>query len=133
MKIIINIDVPDLATAIEFYTNAIGLKLSRILDKDVAELVGASSVIYLLQKPTGSVTSKNSSIDRYYSRHWTPVHIDFVVENLDEAKEKAIKAGAKLERECGEWNGSRCITFADPFGNGFCLIKFEGETYVSSS
>jgi predicted lactoylglutathione lyase len=129
MKIIINIDVPDLAAGIEFYTNALGLKLNRTLDNDVAELVGASSVIYLLQKSVGSSTSKNSLSDRDYARHWTPVHIDFVVEDLYEAKERALKAGAKYESECDEWMGSKCITFSDPFGHGFCLIKFTGDTY----
>jgi hypothetical protein len=25
--------------------------------------------------------------------------------------------------------GSKCITFSDPFGHGFCLIEFAGDTY----
>ncbi len=27
------------------------------------------------------------------------------------------------------WMGSKCITFSDPFGHGFCLIEFAGDTY----
>ena len=50
MKIIINIDVPELAPAIRFYTAALGLTHSRTLDDDVAELTGASATLYLLQK-----------------------------------------------------------------------------------
>lgn len=132
MKIIINIDVPDLAKGIEFYTNAVELSLNRILDGDTAELAGASSLVYLLQKATGSSPSKNSN-DRDYSRHWTPVHIDFVVEDLNAAKERALSAGAKYESECDEWRGSKCITFSDPFGHGFCLIAFKDETYSKNS
>ena len=53
MKIIINIDVPELAPAIAFYTAALGLTHSRTLDDDVAELTGASATLYLLQKDSG--------------------------------------------------------------------------------
>ncbi|MDQ2078418.1 VOC family protein [Marinimicrobium sp. ABcell2] len=129
MRIVVNIDVPDLAAAIEFYTTAVDLRLSRILDDDVAELTGADSVIYLLTSPTGSAASKSTDERRRYTRHWTPVHIDFVVEDVHEASERAISAGATRESECVEWRDSKCITFSDPFGHGFCLIEFSGKTY----
>ena len=132
MKFIINIDVPDLGKAIEFYTNALGLTHSRIIDNDVAEMLGGSSTIYLLQKDAKSATSSKSSSVRNYARHWTPVHLDFVVDNLQSAKEKAIQAGAICESECIEWMGSRCVTFSDPFGHGFCLIEFSGDTYQAT-
>ena len=131
MRIIVNIDVPDLQKAIDFYTQALSLTLSRTIDHDVAELVGGSSVIYLLQKDADSTISKNSHATRNYARHWTPVHMDFVVDDLESAKARAIKAGAVCESECVAWMGSRCITFADPFGHGFCLIAFSQGTYVS--
>jgi predicted enzyme related to lactoylglutathione lyase len=118
VKILVNIDVPQLAPAIDFYRAALGLELTRVIDGDVAELTGASSVLYLLQKP-----------QRQYARHWTPVHIDFVVDDLEEAAKRAIAGGARQESKCVEWMGSRCSTFSDPFGHGFCLIEFTGETY----
>lgn len=129
MKIIINIDVPELDPAITFYCAALGLMHKRTLDNDVAELAGGSSVIYLLRNPSGTRSASTTSEARRYSRHWTPVHLDFVVEDLAVAAERAMKAGAKQESECVEWRGSRCITFSDPFGHGFCLIEFDGETY----
>ena len=129
MMLIVNIDTPDLAAGIAFYTEALGLTLSRVLDDDIAELSGASSVIYLLQVPPGSTPAGPRSPGRDYSRHWTPVHMDFVVDDVDAAAERAKIAGAKQESEYIEWNGSRCITFSDPFGHGFCLIEFDGETY----
>ena len=118
MRIVVNIDVPELSSAIEFYCSALGLKHSRKMNDDVAELTGASSVIYLLQNPSGSKAASTLSEARTYSRHWTPVHIDFVVDDIEEATEKALTAGASRESECVEWNGSKCITFSDPFGHG---------------
>ena len=133
MKMLINIDVPELSQAIAFYCSALGLRVNRILDKDVAELVGGSSVIYLLQKDESSRFSSTIAESRRYSRHWTPVHIDFAVGDLDQVTKRVINAGAKRESECISWRNSKCITFSDPFGNGFCLIEFENETYSEES
>lgn len=60
MKILINIDVPDLHAASAFYQAALGLTQSRMLDDDVVELGGAGSTIYLLQKPARSAASSAS-------------------------------------------------------------------------
>lgn len=129
MNVIINIDVPLLEPAIAFYCNAFDLKLERLLDDDVAELTGASTRVYLLQQAEDSIPSEFTSDVRHYQRHWTPVHIDIVVDDIVSAAERVIKAGAKMESECIEWRGSRCISFADPFGHGFCLIQFEQGSY----
>lgn len=130
MRMIVNIDVPELEPAIAFYSAALGLTLKRILDDDMAELTGASATICLLASPAGSTPATSAAETRRYSRHWTPVHIDFVVDDLLASQTRAIQAGAKQESECIEWRGSKCITFSDPFGHGFCLIEFAGETYV---
>lgn len=129
MRVIVNIDVPDLAAAIGFYTDALGLTLNRVIEDDVAELVGASSVIYLLRTPAGSRAAGAFAAVRDYARHWTPVHMDFVVADLTAAVKRAKDAGAVQESDCIEWKGSKCITFADPFGHGFCLIEFAQGTY----
>lgn len=130
MRILVNIDVPVLAPAIEFYSAALGLQLSRIIDDDVAELSGASCVIYLLANTGGSrVTSIENAEVRRYSRHWTPVHMDFVVDDIVQSAQRAITAGAIQESECIEWRDSKCISFSDPFGHGFCLIEFSDGTY----
>lgn len=129
MRMLVNIDVPDLRRGIDFYCAAFGLQFGRMLDDDVAELVGGSSTVYLLQKEEGSNCARNSPALRKYSRHWTPVHLDFVVDDVDVAAQRAIAAGAIRETECISWRHSKCITFSDPFGNGFCLIEFEHETY----
>ena len=131
MKVIINIDVPELQPAIAFYTAALGLTLSRVLDDDVAELTGAPATLYLLQKTPGTRAVHAPPVDRDYQRHWTPVHFDLVVDDVDAAAAKALAAGARQETGHVDYRGSRCISFGDPFGHGFCFIQFERDgTYV---
>lgn len=132
MKVIINIDVPDLPSAIAFYTAALGLECTRTLDDDVAELSGASATFYLLQKATGTTAVAQPAMGRDYRRHWTPVHFDLVVPDVEAAAQRAIAAGATQDSGHINWKGSRCVSFSDPFGHGFCFIQFErNETYES--
>lgn len=114
MKIIINIDVPELAPAVAFYTAALGLAHSRTLDDDIAELTGASATLYLLQKDPGTRAVRQPAIGRDYHRHWTPVHFDLVVPDVDAAATRALAAGAQQETGHVDWRGSRCISFSDP-------------------
>src|SRR5690606_33435338 len=123
----------ELAPAIDFYCAALGLRLNRILDDDVAELTGASSTVYLLRNATGSHPTENLAQVRHYTRHWTPVHMDFVVDDVEQAAKRALCAGAVQESKCVHWRGSKCVSFADPFGHGFCLIEFRGETYSTDT
>ena len=128
VSVVVNIDVPALKPAIEFYEAAVGAKVVRLLDDDVAELAYGSSMLCLLSKPAGSAATPTGRV-RELGRHWTPVHVDFVVESIDAAVARALAAGAKRESECIEWRGSRCVSFSDPFGHGFCLIEFSGDGY----
>lgn len=125
MKVVINIDVPELAPAVRFYTAALGLTHSRTLDDDVAELTGADATLYLLEKDPGTRAVRTPPIERQYQRHWTPVHFDLVVPDVEVAAARALAAGAKQETGRVDWRGSRCISFGDPFGHGFCFIQFE--------
>jgi predicted enzyme related to lactoylglutathione lyase len=129
MNIIVNIDVPELEPAIRFYTAALGLSHTRTLDNDTAELRGAAATIYLLQKSPGSAAIETPPIARQYQRHWTPVHFDLVVDDVDAAAKRALAAGAKQETGYIDWRGSRCISLSDPFGHGFCFIQFTNDTY----
>ncbi|MEO8018804.1 MAG: VOC family protein [Pseudomonadota bacterium] len=131
MKVVINIDVPELAAAIALYTAALGLRHARTLDGDVAELTGASATLYLLQKDPGTPAVKVPPVDRNYARHWTPVHFDLVVPDVEAAAARALAAGARRETANVHWHGSHCISFGDPFGHGFCFIGFDaGGTYA---
>ena len=58
------------------------------------------------------------------------MHFDFVVDDVDAAAARAIAAGASRETGHVDWKGSRCVSFGDPFGHGFCFIQFDAdETY----
>jgi predicted enzyme related to lactoylglutathione lyase len=130
MQILINIDVPDLDRAIRFYRDALGLRLARrLFSGSVAEMSGASSPIYLLTKAEGSSPGKQASDTRTYRRHWTPVHIDLIVDDLLVAAAKAQAAGATLESGPDAFSWGRIATFSDPFGHGFCLVQWSGKGY----
>jgi len=130
MDVLINIDVEDLDAGVQFYADAFDLQLTRLLfDGSVAELSGASSKVYLLRKVTGSSPSLYTDQVRDYRRHWTPVHLDFVVPDLDIALARAKLAGAQLEGpvEASIWG--RTAQLSDPFGNGLCLVEWQGAGY----
>lgn len=127
---LINIDVPDPDAAIDFYGRAIGLKLvRRLFDGSVAELAGASTRIFLLQAPAGSSPAQNAALSRDYRRHWTPVHLDFVVADIEVATRRAVDAGATLEGPIRLFGWGRQATLSDPFGHGFCLLQWRGRGY----
>jgi predicted enzyme related to lactoylglutathione lyase len=127
MDLLVNIDVPDLARAIAFYGDAFGLRVSRRLGPEAAELTGWPARLYLLQKPAGSPGAGKSQ--RAYDRHWTPVHLDVVVDRIDDALTRAVAAGAQAETEIRVESWGKILTLADPFGHGFCLIEFLGRGY----
>lgn len=129
MDLLANIDVDDLEKAVVFYGNALGLKMGRRLSEEAVEMLGASSAIYLLAKRSGTPASSTASQPRDYRRHWTPVHLDFVVDNIDEAVRRAQTAGAALEQAIQTHRWGRIALMADPFGHGFCLIQFLGRGY----
>ncbi len=130
IELFVNVDVDDLDRAVDFYTRALGLKVSRRLEAFAAvELVGADAKLYLLEKKAGSPPSAGASAMRDYRRHWTPVHMDFVVEDLDAAVRQAQAAGATLETKTEPEKWGRIALMADPFGHGFCLLQFLGRGY----
>ena len=127
MTLLLNIDVPDVEAAERFYTAAFDLKVGRRFGIDFVELVGWPATVYLLTKPAGTVGA--GSDRRRYERHWTPVHADIVVDNVDVAVERAVAAGAKLESAAKDTSYGRIAMLADPFGHGFCLLQFNARGY----
>jgi predicted enzyme related to lactoylglutathione lyase len=130
VKLLVNIDVDDLEQGIAFYQSAFGLHLGRrLFGGTVAEMIGASSNVYLLSKPSGSSASPQVSLARDYSRHWTPVHLDFEVEDIEAAVHRALSAGAKLEDKVQTFPWGHIAKMSDPFGHGFCILQFIGGGY----
>jgi predicted enzyme related to lactoylglutathione lyase len=129
MQLRICIDVADLDAAVAFYRDALGLTLGRRLGRKWAEMLGAPCSIDLLAEAAGSSPSRRVAAVRDYARHWTPVHLDFPVEDLEAAVRKAIAAGATVDEEIQPRPWGRIAVLADPFGNGFCLLEFRGRGY----
>jgi len=127
--LLVNIDVPDIAAGEAFYTGALGLTVGRRFGDDFVELLGAGSPIYLLLKKAGTAIGPAGGDIRRYERHWSPIHADFVVEDMDAAVVQALAAGAVQEGEICDAPYGRLAMFADPFGHGFCLIEFNAEGY----
>lgn len=129
MDLLVNIDVPELEPAIDFYCAAFGLTIGRRFGSGGAELLGTSSPIYVLAKEAGTRALPGTAIRRSYERHWTPVHLDFVVNDVPAAVERAVQAGARLEAKprTAEWG--TIARLSDPFGNGFCILAFSEAGY----
>lgn len=129
LQLLVNVDVPDVARAERFYTAALGLTVGRRFGEGAVELLGAAAPIYLLASLAGSPPFSGADETRRYVRHWTPVHLDFAVDDLDAALARAEAAGARLDLPVRKTPWGRLAVLSDPFGHGFCLLQFEGAGY----
>ena len=123
----INIDVPDLDRGVAFYAQAFGLAVTRRLGTEAVELGGLPVRLYLLLETGGSIGAADAP--RRYDRHWTPVHFDVVVDDLEAAVARALAAGARAETDVRVNPWGKIAGLADPFGHGFCLIQLLGRGY----
>lgn len=128
-QVLINIDVDDLDRAVDFYTRAFDLRRGRRLGDTVIELVGAAAPIYLLLKHKDTLPARTAQHARDYSRHWTPVHLDLVVDDVDATVDRAVAAGAIVENPAQDHVWGRIAHLADPFGHGFCILAFRNRGY----
>jgi predicted enzyme related to lactoylglutathione lyase len=129
-RVLLNLDVDDIERAIAFYTAALQLRVGRRFDDGFVELLGAEAPLYLLLKAPDTAPFEGAEPRRSYARHWTPLHLDFVVSDLDSAISRALAAGAVLEAEPSQHAYGRLALLHDPFGHGFCLLQFEGKGYA---
>ncbi|HEX8478564.1 MAG TPA: VOC family protein [Telluria sp.] len=127
--LLVNIDVPDLVQGERFYIAALGLHTGRRLGEGFLELCGAPVSIYLLEKPPGTLIAPGGHATRDYNRHWSPVHFDVVVDDIDAAVARARDAGAVQEGATVDTPYGRLAMFGDPFGHGFCMIEFNALGY----
>jgi predicted enzyme related to lactoylglutathione lyase len=127
--ILVNIDVDDLERAAAFYAAAFELTPARRFGDAAIELVGAEAAVYLLRKAAGTLAFPGGHQVRTYGRHWTPVHVDFAVDDLEAAVARAVGAGARTEGLVETHPWGRIAYLSDPFGHGFCLIQWRGRGY----
>ena len=129
MDLLVNLDVDDLDRAVRFYREAFDLRIGRRFGAFGVELLGSTAPIFLLVKAPGSTPTSAGDSRRSYDRHWTPVHLDFVVKDVDAATARAVAAGAVLEVPVATHAWGRIAVMADPFGHGFCFVQFLGRGY----
>jgi uncharacterized glyoxalase superfamily protein PhnB len=126
ISVSISIDVPNLLDAIRFYTSAFGFTESSAPVPGLAVLRAGNTSICLLEKRAGTRASTHTEDTRRYERHWTPVHLDIHVDDLEAALARALAAGAKKEQVFDNAKHGSAAFCSDPFGHGFCLIQKNG-------
>lgn len=117
------IDVPDLERAICFYAEAFGFATVAQPYCHVAVLQAEEVKITLLEKREQTQSSPNTTDVRRYDRHWTPVHLDFHVDDINVALDRVLRAGAMKEQFFESAEHGSAAFCADPFGHGFCLLQ----------
>jgi len=123
ISVSISVDVPNLEEGIRFYAKAFGFCKSSEPVPGVALLQAGDCRLCLLEKRSGSRAAMNASQTRHYERHWTPVHLDFHVDDLQAALARALAAGALQEQIFVNPEHGSVAFCSDPFGHGFCLIE----------
>lgn len=123
MRLEITIDVDDVDRAVEFYCRGLGLALVEHRP-DWARVKLKEQTFWIMKLPPGPA----GAIAREYRRHWTPVHLDFIVDDIDKAVERALAAGGRLEGEIRrnqlEPIGRHDVAnLSDPAGNGVDLVQ----------
>ncbi|HYW57963.1 MAG TPA: VOC family protein [Polaromonas sp.] len=130
MELRICIDVNDMERAVAFYIEGLGLHVGRRFQSGFVEILGAGSPIDLLLQAEGSMPLPDqTTITRSFQRHWTPVHLDFVVDDIDSALARLLRHGAVLEQPVTDRVWGRIAGLADPFGHGIDLLEFKGRGY----
>lgn len=123
ISVSVSVDVPDLQEGVRFYGEAFGFEKISEPHPGVAVVRAGIAQLLLLAKGAGTNPCPAPGVSRHYDRHWTPVHIDFHVDEFKSFLARAISAGATQE-QLFEVPGRPAVAFCcDPFGNGFCLIE----------
>ena len=99
MRYAVTIDVPRLEEGLRFYRDALGLAEGARPIPIYAVLECGSAQIGLMEKAAGTKPAKGAEDVRRYERHWTPVHIDFHVDDFGGVLAKALAAGAQCEQK----------------------------------
>ena len=117
MEFSICIDVDNVDRAVVFYGRGLGLTVVEH-HPDWAHVKLGAQTFWIMKSAAGA----QGQISRDYRRHWTPVHLDFTVEDIDAAVGRAIEAGGQLEGEVHRGAKGALANMVDPSGNGVDLV-----------
>jgi catechol 2,3-dioxygenase-like lactoylglutathione lyase family enzyme len=84
----LSIDVPNLEAGLRFYGTVFGFREKARPFPTMAVLDANNLTICMHEKGAGTKPSPGGSDLRRYERHWTPVHVDVHVEDVDAALAK---------------------------------------------
>ncbi len=124
IKVHAYIEVTTAEAGIAFYCDGLGLTVKRRYSERWIELAGVNTPVFLLAGRSPTVDLGDRTATRDYQRHWTPVHLDFIVDDLDAVLARLLERGGRLDRPVKPREYGRIVNMADPFGNGFDLIEF---------
>jgi predicted enzyme related to lactoylglutathione lyase len=118
----VSIDVPDLEAGLRFYGRVFGF-VETARPFPTMAILDANNVTACMHERSGGTRSSPGGTEvRRYERHWTPVHLDLHVPDLDAVLTTVRAEGGAVETEL-RTQGPRPVAFcSDPFGNGFCVI-----------
>lgn len=118
----LSIDVPGLEDGLRFYGRVFGFVETARPFPTMAVLDAHNVTVCMHEKPAGTKSSPGGADARRYERHWTPVHLDLHVADLDAVLANVRAEGGAVESEL-RTQGPKPVAFcSDPFGNGFCVI-----------
>lgn len=122
MKVTVSIDVPSLEDGITFFGDVFGFVETARPHPGYVVMSAGEATIGLLIKAPGSSPAKGSNDVRRYERHWTPIHVDFRVEDFEATLERALERGATSEQVHRKVGFPPVAFCSDPFGHGFCIV-----------
>jgi predicted enzyme related to lactoylglutathione lyase len=123
----VSIDVPRLDEGVRFY-GAVFAFVETARPFPTMAILDANNVTVCMHEKAAGTRSSIGGTDRRYERHWTPVHLDLHVADLDAVLDKVRAEGGAVENELRS-QGPKAVAFcSDPFGNGFCVIAERGSS-----
>lgn len=116
----VSIDVNNVQVAIDFYSNALSCEVKTRYSENWVVVSSGALDIHLQHKEAGTLGAGDEK--RHYTRHWTPVHLDFSVDDIRAVCKFVESHGGRVESQSfgQQADIAHC---ADPFGNGFCVIR----------
>lgn len=121
-RVNVSIDVPNLDNGLRFYGRVFGFTENARPFPTMAVLDGNNVTVCMHEKAGGTKSSPTGAEQRRYERHWTPVHLDLHVQEIDAVLSRVRAEGGAVESEF-RTQGPKPVAFcSDPFGNGFCVI-----------
>lgn len=119
-KATVSIDVSDMSKALRFYVEALGCKFKKKYSDDWQVVSAGTLDLHIQEKAAGTTGAADDK--RHYQRHWTPVHLDFIVDDIEPVCAEVEKHGGTVEKKAFS-EAADLANCADPFGNGFDLIR----------